>query len=104
MAELAMAAGLALESVVDLGRLANRLAVGDAWAAGPHRSAELALEPFDEHVHVGVAHSGQNRLAGAVLTVHARARLLLEHALQGLAELVEICLALRLDAHLQRRL
>ena len=100
---LAVAAGLALELVVDPRRLPDRLAVGDARGGGLDRCAELALDPLDDDVDVGVAHGGEDRLAGALLATDADRGLLLAEPMQGLAELVEVGLRLRLDGDLQRR-
>ena len=103
VAVLAVAAGLALELVVDARRLPDRLAVGDARRGGLHRRAELALEPIDDDVDVRVAHRGEDRLAGALLATDADRGLLLAEPMERLAELVEVGLRLRFDGDLERR-
>ena len=103
VAVLAVPAGLALELVVDPRRLADRLAVGDARGGRLDRCAELALEAVDDDVDLGVAHGGQDRLAGSILAMDPDRRLLLLEPMERLPELVEIGLRLRLDRHLERR-
>src|SRR5439155_2508039 len=96
-------ARLALESVVDLRRPTNRLAVRHQRRSGLDRRTELAPQAVDDDVNVRITHGGEDRLAGSFLAVDPNAGLLLEHPGQRLAELVEVRLALRLDAHLQCR-
>ncbi len=65
---LAVAAGLALELVVDARRPGESSRdTARAGVAVRDRCAELALEPIDDDVDVCVAHGGEDRLAGAIL-------------------------------------
>ena len=96
-------AGLLLVAAVDLGLAADRLLVRDLGRVGHDRRPELALEPLDDDRGVGLAHRPQDLLAGGG-ALQADGRLLLEHAGQRRAHLVEVALALRLDGDHQRRL
>ena len=66
------------------------------------RRAELALEPLADDRDVGLAHGEEELLAGRA-PLDPRAGLLLEHALEGRAHLVEVRLRLRLDRDHERR-
>ena len=104
MAVLALAAGLADEPAVALGRAADGLAVGDLRLADVGGDLELADHAVDEHVEVQLAHAGDERLAALLVRLDAEGRVLLGEALEGDAELVLVGLGLRLDGDLDDRL
>ena len=83
VAVLALAAGLADEAAVALGRAADRLAVGDLGLADVGRDLELADHPVDEDVEVQLAHAGDAGLAGLLVGVDAERRVLLGQPLRG---------------------
>ena len=98
VAVLARAAGLADEPALDLlGRLRDRLAVGDLRPADVGVDLELAHQPVDDDLEVQLAHAGDQRLAGLLVGRDAEGRILLGEALQSGAELVLVALRLRLD-------
>src|SRR3954464_854352 len=98
VAVLAATSGLADELALNLlDRLAERLAVRDLWAADVRVDVELALEAVDDDLEVQLAHAGDQRLAGLVVGVDAKGRILLAQPLQARAELVLVGLRLRLD-------
>ena len=82
VAVLALAAGLADEAPVALGRAADGLAVGDLRLADVGRDLELADHAVDEHVEVQLAHAGDQRLAGLLVGLDAEGRVLLGEALE----------------------
>ena len=105
MAVLATAAGLAHEPALDLlGRLADRLPVGDLRTADVRVDVELAHQPVDDDLEVQLAHPGDERLPGLLVGAHAERRVLLGEALKARAELVLVALRLRLDRDRDHRL
>ena len=88
---------------MDLGRAADRLAVGDRGRAGGDRGAELALEPLADDGDVRLADRAQDLLAG-LGPLDPGGGLLLEHPLERRAHLVEVALGHGVDGHLQGRL
>ncbi len=67
VAVLALAAGLAHEPSVALGRPPDRLAVGDLRLADVGRHLELADHAVDEDVEVELAHAGDEGLAALLV-------------------------------------
>ena len=104
VAVLALAAGLADEAAVALGRAADGLAIGDLRLADVRGDLELADHPVDEDVEVELAHPGDERLRRLRVGVDAEGRVLLGQALQRERELVLVGLGLRLDLDLDDRL
>ena len=104
VAVLALAAGLADEAAVALGRAADRLAIGDLRPADVGGDLELADHPVDEDVEVELAHPGDERLAALRVGLDPEGRVLLGEALEGDAHLVLVGLRLRLDLDLDDRL
>ena len=104
VAVLALAAGLADEPAVALGRATDGLAVGDLGLADVGGDLELADHAVDEHVEVQLAHAGDQRLARLLVRLDAEGRVLLGEALERDAELVLVGLRARLDRHLDDRL
>ena len=94
VAVLALAAGLADEAAVALGRAADRLAVRDLGPADVGRDLELADHAVDDHVEVQLAHAGDEGLAALRVRVDAEGRVLLGEALEGDAHLVLVGLRL----------
>ena len=98
VAVLARAAGLADEPALDLlGRLRDRLAVGDLRPADVRVDVELALEAVDDDLEVQLAHPGDERLPGLLVGRDAEGRILLGEAREADRELVLVGLRLRLD-------
>ena len=97
-----MTAGLFLVAPVDLGLPADRLAVRDPRRARHDRGPELALEALADDRHVGLTHRYEDLLASRA-SLDASGRLLVRHSLEGRAHLVQVCLRLGLDRHLQGR-
>ena len=104
VAVLALAAGLADEAAVALGRAPDGLAIGDLRLADVGGDVELADHPVDEHVEVELAHPGDERLGRLRIGLDPEGRILLGQALQGERELVLVGLGLGLDLDLDDRL
>ena len=104
VAVLAVAARLAHEAAVAVGRLADRLAVGHLRPADVGLDPELAHHAVDQHVEVQLAHAGDDRLAGLRVGLDAEGRVFLGQALQGDGHLVLVGLRLGLDLDLDDRL
>ena len=80
VAELAAAAGLLLVAAVRLGRLADRLQVGDLRRLQLDLGAEAALHPVDDHLDVDLGQPGDDLLAGLRVAVDVERRVLLLEA------------------------
>src|SRR5262245_59981109 len=105
MAVLAAAAGLAEEASLDLlGRSADRLAVGDLWAADVRVDVELARQPVDDDLQVELPHARDQGLASLLVGADAEGRLLLGETLESGSQLVLVALRLRLDRDRDHRL
>ena len=105
MSVLAAPAGLADETALDLlDCLADRLAVGDLRPSHVRGDVELALEAVDDDLQVKLAHAGNQRLPGVLVTADPERRVLLGETLKARRELVLVCLRLRLDGHRDDRI
>ena len=104
VAVLALAARLADEPAVALGRAADRLAIRDLRLADVGRDVELAHHAVDEDVEVQLAHAGDEGLGRLRVGVDAEGGILFGQALERDRELVLVGLGLGLDLDLDDRL
>ena len=103
-AELAMAAGLAHETSLGLGGLANRFAIRDLRLADVRIDLELAQQAVDDDFEMQLAHPGDQRLRSFPVDADAERRIFFRELLQRLAELLLIGLGLGLDRDLDDRI
>jgi hypothetical protein len=101
--ELAAAAGLLLVAPVPLGLALDRLAVGHLRRVEDHLHLVAALQLADDDLDVQLAGAGEQVLAGLRVAAGAQGGVLLEQAVQGVADLVLVALRLRLDGEGDRR-
>src|SRR5690606_22351810 len=104
VAILAAAARLPDEFAFLLHRFANRFPVGNLRLADVRLDLELPLHAVDDDVEVQLAHTGNDRLAGLLIRMHAERRVLFRELLQRDTHLLLVDLRLRLDCNRNHRL
>jgi hypothetical protein len=97
------AAGLLLVAPVGLGRLADRLLIGNPRGLQVHLGAEPRLQPLDDHLDVDLGEPGDDLLAGLWIAVKVDRRVLLLEAPERREHLVLVALALGLDRERHHR-
>ena len=96
-AVLSAAARLLDVLALALGRLADRLLVGDLGLAHVGLDPELALEAVHDDLEVELAHAGDLGLAGVLVRLDLEGRVFLHQLAEALAELLLVGLGLGLD-------
>ena len=104
VAELAAAAGLALEQAMTLGRLGEGFLVSNLRLADARFDPELALESVNDNLKVQLAHAGDHHLAGLLVGLHAEGRVFGHQLLHADAEFFLVGLGLRLNGERNDRL
>ncbi len=101
---LASAAGLFRVLHLAVGGAGERLLVGHLRTADARLDVELALQPVDDDLQVQLAHASDDDLARLLVGLHAERRILGHQLAQAHAELLLVCLGLRLDRQRDDRL
>src|ERR1700676_1500613 len=99
MTVLAASARLAHELAFRLDGAADRLAVSHLRRADVRLHVEFALHAIDDDLEVQLTHTGDDRLPGFRIRVHAERRVLFREPLQGETHLFLVNLGARLDGY-----
>ena len=102
--ELAASAGLLLVPAVAVGRLEDRLAVGDLRRVQEDVDVEAVLELGDGDLDVELAVAGEQVLVALGVAPGVEGEVLVHQPVQGVADLLLVPLRLRLDGERHRRL
>ncbi len=84
--------------------LGDRLFVGDLRFPDVRFNPELSLHAVDDDLEMQLAHPADDRLARFFIRRNTERRIFLREPLKRFAELLLICLRLRLDRYVDNRL